>query len=46
MLHSSLSGSFNDSMTKKVKADKFIPKFKAEELVIEIKALLTEKGEI
>jgi two-component system, chemotaxis family, chemotaxis protein CheV len=46
MLHSSLSGSFNDSMTLKVKADKFIPKFKAEELVAEIKALLTEKDEI
>ncbi len=46
MLHSSLSGGFNDSMTLKVKADKFIPKFQAEELVTEIKALLTEKGEI
>lgn len=46
MLHSSLSGGFNESMTAKVKADKFIPKFKAEELVIEIKALLTEKGVI
>lgn len=46
MLHSSLSGGFNDSMTKKVKADKFIPKFKAEELIAEIKALLLEKGEI
>lgn len=46
MLHSSLSGGFNDSMTEKVKADKFIPKFKAEELITEIKSLLTEKGEI
>ena len=46
MLHSSLSGGFNESMTLKVKADKFIPKFKAEELVMEIKALLTEKGVI
>lgn len=46
MLHSSLSGGFNDSMTAKVKADKFIPKFKAEELVTEIKSLLTEKGVI
>lgn len=46
MLHSSLSGGFNEHMTKKVKADKFIPKFKAGELVSEIKALLTEKGEI
>lgn len=46
MLHSSLSGGFNDSMTLKVKADKFIPKFQAEELVSEIKALLSEKGVI
>lgn len=46
MLHSSLSGGFNDSMTTKVKADKFIPKFKAEELAEEIKTLLIEKGEI
>ena len=46
MLHSSLSGGFNDSMTFKVKADKFIPKFKAEKLVTEIKSLLSEKGEI
>ena len=46
MLHSSLSGGFNDSMTLKVKADKFIPKFQAEGLVTEIKALLIEKGVI
>jgi len=46
MLHSSLSGGFNDSMTVKVKADKFIPKFQAEELVTEIKSLLAEKGVI
>ncbi len=46
MLHSSLSGGFNENMTIKVKADKFIPKFKAEELVVEIKALLSEKGVI
>lgn len=46
MLHSSLSGGFNDNMILKVKADKFIPKFKAEELITEIKSLLTEKGEI
>ena len=44
MLHSSLSGRFNDSMTLKVKADRFIPKFQAEELVKEIKDLLSEKG--
>lgn len=46
MLHSSLSGSFNESMTLKVKADKFIPKFQAEELAKEIKLLLAEKGVI
>ncbi|MCW9032000.1 MAG: chemotaxis protein [Gammaproteobacteria bacterium] len=46
MLHSSLSGGFNESMTLKVKADKFIPKFQAEQLAAEIKALLIEKGEI
>ena len=46
MLHSSLSGSFNESMTIKVKADKFIPKFKARELVAEIKDLLSKKGVI
>lgn len=46
MLHSSLSGGFNESMTLKVNADKFIPKFKAEKLAEEIKALLIEKGEI
>lgn len=46
MLHSSLSGSFNESMTIKVKADKFIPKFQAEGLVKEIKLLLADKGVI
>ena len=46
MLHSSLSGGFNDNMTTKVKADRFIPKFKAEDLAEEIKKLLVEKGEI
>ena len=46
MLHSSLSGGFNESMTKKVKADRFLPKFQAEELAEKIKELLIEKGEI
>lgn len=44
MLHSSLSGSFNKNMTEKVKADKFIPKFQAGELVNEIRTLLGAKG--
>lgn len=46
MLHSSLSGTFNQSMVAKVGADRFIPKFKAEELVDVIKTLLKEKGRI
>ena len=46
MLHSSLSGGFNESMTIKVNADKFIPKFKADDLVTEIKALLSSKDKI
>lgn len=36
LLHSSLSGGFNESMVKKVGADRFIPKFSADELVREI----------
>lgn len=36
LLHSSLSGVFNESMVKKVGADKFIPKFSADELVKEL----------
>lgn len=40
MMHTSMSGSFNDSMVKKVGADKFIPKFNADELAIEVKSIL------
>ena len=36
MLHSSLSGVFNETMVKKVGANRFIPKFSADELVKEI----------
>jgi two-component system chemotaxis response regulator CheV len=32
LMHSSLSGIFNDSMVKKVGADRFLPKFSADEL--------------
>ncbi len=32
LLHSSLSGAFNESMVKKVGADKFLPKFSPDEL--------------
>jgi len=36
LLHSSLSGGFNESMVKKVGANRFIPKFNTDELVNEI----------
>ena len=36
LLHSSLSGVFNETMVQKVGADRFIPKFSADELVKEI----------
>jgi len=36
LLHSSLSGGFNESMVKKVGANRFIPKYSADELVKEI----------
>lgn len=36
LLHSSLSGVFNETMVKKVGADRFIPKFSADELVNEV----------
>lgn len=44
LLHTSLSGVFNKSMVQKVGADKFVPKFNAEELSNEVKGLLNEKG--
>ncbi|MGD8483611.1 MAG: chemotaxis protein [Thioalkalispiraceae bacterium] len=40
LMHTSMSGSFNDSMVKKAGADKFIPKFNADELAKEVKAVL------
>lgn len=40
MLHTSLSGTFNSSMVKKVGADRFVAKFDAEELAKEVKAML------
>jgi len=36
LLHSSLSGVFNETMVKKVGANRFVPKFSADELVREI----------
>ncbi len=44
LLHTSLSGVFNKSMVQKVGADRFVPKFNAEELASELKGLLEEKG--
>ena len=36
ILHSSLSGIFNETMVQKVGANRFIPKFSADELVNEV----------
>ncbi len=44
LLHSSLSGNFNESMVKKVGANRFIPKFSADELVKEILPILQNNG--
>jgi two-component system chemotaxis response regulator CheV len=43
LLHTSLSGVFNNAMIKKVGADKFVPKFEADELAKEVVNLLQEK---
>ncbi len=44
MLHTSLSGTFNSNMVKKVGADRFVAKFDAEELAKEVHGMLTECG--
>ena len=44
MLHTSLSGSFNDKMVATVGADRFVPKFRAEEFADEVTALAKDKG--
>ena len=44
MLHTSLSGTFNSNMVKKVGADRFVAKFDAEELAKEVHAMLKEFG--
>jgi len=46
LLHTSLSGVFNQSMVAKVGADKFVPKFNAEDLAREVTDILEEKGVI
>ncbi|MBI1422974.1 MAG: response regulator [Gammaproteobacteria bacterium] len=44
MLHTSLSGTFNSNMVKKVGADKFVAKFDSQELSRELHTLLRERG--
>ena len=44
LLHTSLSGVFNQSMVAKVGADKFVPKFNAEDLAREVTEILETKG--
>jgi len=44
MLHTSLSGTFNSNMVKKVGADRFVAKFDAPELAREVRELMVEKG--
>ena len=44
LLHSSLSGGFNESMVQKVGANRFIPKFSADELVKEILPIIQQAG--
>jgi len=44
MLHTSLSGTFNSNMVKKVGADRFVAKFDASELAKEVRELMVEKG--
>ncbi len=45
LLHSSLSGVFNETMVKKVGANRFIPKFSADELVKEILPIVQRTGD-
>jgi len=42
LLHSSMSGTFNNNMVDKVGADKFIPKFSPDDLAIAVQELLEE----
>lgn len=44
LLHTSLSGVFNQSMVKKVGADNFVPKFNPDELAKTILGILEKKG--
>ena len=42
LLHTSLSGTFNNAMVEKVGADKFVPKFKPDELAQTVMARVEE----
>ena len=44
MLHTSLSGTFNSNMVKKVGADRFVAKFDSKELSKELNEILIERG--
>jgi two-component system chemotaxis response regulator CheV len=44
MLHTSLSGTFNSNMVKKVGADEFVAKFNSEDLAHGLKKMLVNKG--
>lgn len=42
LLHSSMSGEFNNTMVEKVGADKFIPKFSSDDLATTVQSLIEE----
>lgn len=42
LLHTSMSGAFNEGMVEKVGADKFIPKFAPDELAVAVQNLIEE----
>lgn len=46
MMHSSLSGVFNESMVRKVGADEFLPKYDADDLAQRIQRRLKEHGDL
>lgn len=41
LLHTSMSGTFNQALVQKVGADKFLPKFSPDELALEVQKLIT-----
>ncbi|CAM5586567.1 Chemotaxis protein OS=Rhodanobacter lindaniclasticus OX=75310 GN=B1991_04350 PE=4 SV=1 [Rhodanobacter lindaniclasticus] len=46
LLHSSLSGLFNEAMVKEVNADRFVAKFHPDQLVQAVMALLPEPSAV